>query len=257
MSTPMAVRVVEHQAQVFLRFWRGTVVSYILTPLLFLVAMGVGLGGIIDKRAGPVGGVSYLHFVAPGLMVAAAMQGAVAESMWPVMAGTKWVRVYHAMVATPLRPSDVYLGVVGWTAARVAIGASAFLVVATALGAIASPWAVLAVPGAALCGAAFAAIVTAFSATQDTDQRFPVIMRLGVMPLFLFSGTFFPVSQLPHALRPVAAVSPLWHGVELCRAATTGRWRMGPAAVHVVVLFGCIFVGWVWGRRAFTRKLTL
>lgn len=255
MSTPMALRVVEHQAQVFRRFWRSTVVSYILTPVFFLVAMGVGLGGIIDKRSGSVGGVAYLDFVAPGLMVAAAMQGAVAESMWPVMAGHKWVRVYHAMVATPLRPADVYLGVVGWTAARVAIGASAFLLVATLVGAVASPWAVLAVPAAALCGGAFAAIVTAFSATQDTDLKFPVIMRVGVMPLFLFSGTFFPVSQLPHWLRPLAAVSPLWHGVELCRGFTTGRVRMGPVVVHVAFLAGCIVVGWLWGTRAFERKL--
>jgi lipooligosaccharide transport system permease protein len=81
-------------------------------------------------------------------------------------------------------------------------------------------------------------------------------MRIGVLPLFLFSGTFFPVSQLPHALRPLAAVSPLWHGVELCRAATTGRWRVGPAAVHVAVLSGCIAVGWLWGRHTFERKLT-
>jgi lipooligosaccharide transport system permease protein len=255
-STPLAARVVEHQAKVFLRFWRGTAVAYLVTPVLFLVAMGIGLGDLVDKRSGAVGGVSYLAFVAPGLMVASAMQGAVGESMWPVMAGTKWVRVYHAMAATPVRPGDVYIGVVAWSAARVAMGASAFLAVATLLGAVHSPWAVLAVPAAVLCATSFAAVLTAWSATQDTDQRFPVVMRVGVMPLFLFSGTFFPVSQLPHWLRPVAAVSPLWHGVELCRAATTGRLRAGPAAVHVAVLAGLIVVGWLWGRRAFTRTLT-
>jgi lipooligosaccharide transport system permease protein len=241
---------------VFTRFWRGTAVAYLVTPLLFLVAMGVGLGDLVDKRSGAVGGVSYLAFVAPGLMVASAMQGAVGESMWPVMAGTKWVRVYHAMVATPVRPADVYVGVVGWAAARVAMGASAFLAVAAMLGAVRSPWGVLAVPAAVLCATAFAAVLTAWSATQDTDQRFPVVMRVGVMPLFLFSGTFFPVSQLPHWLRPVAALSPLWHGVELSRAATTGRFHAGPAAAHVAVLVGCIAAGWLWGRRAFARTLT-
>ena len=236
MSTPMPVRVVEHQAQVFRRFWRTTVVAYILSPLLFLVAMGKGLGGIIDQKSGPVGGVGYLEFVAPGLKLGAAMQGAVGESLWPVMAGHKWVRNFHAMIATPLRPVDVYLGVVSWATARVAMGASAFLAVAALLGAIPSPWGVLAIPAAALCGAAFASVVTAFTATQETDLKFPVIMRMGVMPLFLFSGTFFPVSQLPHVLRPVAAVSPLWHGVELARAATTGRFRLGPDLGHVAFL---------------------
>jgi lipooligosaccharide transport system permease protein len=255
MATPLALRVVEHQASVFLRFWRTTLVFYVLTPALFLIALGVGLGGLIQKRTGAVGGVSYLDFVAPGLMVASAMQGAVAESMWPVMAGTKWVRVYHAMVATPVRPADVYLGVVTWTAARVTMGASAFLAVAAVLGAIPSPWGVLAVPSAALCAAAFAAPLTAFSATQDTDLRFPVIMRVGVLPLFLFSGTFFPISQLPHWLRPVAVVSPLWHGVELCRAATTGRLRGGPMVVHAVVLAAFVVAGALWGRRTFARRL--
>jgi len=255
-STPMPVRVVEHQAQVFRRFWRTTVVAYILSPLLFLVAMGKGLGGIIDQKSGPVGGVGYFEFVAPGLMLGAAMQGAVGESLWPVMAGQKWVRNFHAMVATPLRPVDVYMGVVSWATARVTIGASAFLAVAALLGAIPSAWAVLAIPAAALCGAAFASVVTAFTATQETDLKFPVIMRLGVMPLFLFSGTFFPVSQLPHVLRPVAAVSPLWHGVELARAATTGRFRLGPDLVHLAFLGALVAAGWLWGRRTFTRRLT-
>lgn len=255
MSTPLPLRVVEHQTQVFRKFWRSTVVAYIITPLLFLVAMGKGLGGIIDQRSGPVGGVGYLHFVAPGLMVAAAMQGAVGESLWPVMAGQKWVRNYHAMIASPIRPVDVYLGVVTWATARVTIGATAFIAVASLLGAIASPWGVLAIPVAGLCGAAFASVVTAFTATQETDLKFPVIMRVGVMPLFLFSGTFFPVSQLPHVLRPVAAVSPLWHSVELARAATTGRFRLGPDVVHVAFLAACMAAGWLWGRHTFTQRL--
>jgi lipooligosaccharide transport system permease protein len=254
-STPLPVRVVEHQTQVFRKFWRSTLVTYIVTPLLFLLAMGKGLGGIIDHRSGPVGGVGYLHFVTPGLMVGAAMQGAVGESLWPVMAGQKWVRNYHAMIASPIRPVDVYLGVVAWATARVTIGATAFVVVASLLGGVVSPWAVLAILAAALTGAAFASVVTAFTATQETDLKFPVILRVGVMPLFLFSGTFFPVSQLPQGLRPIAAASPLWHGVELARAATTGRWHLGPAVVHVAFLVACIAAGWLWGRRTFTRRL--
>jgi lipooligosaccharide transport system permease protein len=255
MSTPLPARVVEHQVAIFRRFWRGSLTFYVLNPLLFLVAMGVGLGGLIEERTASVGGVPYLTFVAAGLLAASAMLGATAESLWPIMAGTKWVRTFHAMVATPLRPADVYTGIVAWTTARAAVGASIFLAVAAVLGAVPSPWGVAAVPAAALCAAAFAAPLTAFSGGQETDARFPLIMRLGVMPLFLFSGTFFPISQLPDALRPLSVLSPLWHGVELCRGATTGSIDVGPAIGHIVVLGGCVAAGWLWGKRTFTRKL--
>lgn len=256
MATPLTVRVVEHQAAVFRRFWRGSATFYLLNPLLFLAAMGIGLGGLVEERAGNVGGVPYLTFVAAGLLAASAMLGATAESMWPVMAGTKWVRSFHAMVATPLRPSDVYAGVVAWTAARAAVGASLFLAVAAVLGAVPSPWGVAAIPAAALCAAAFAAPLTAFSGSQETEAKFPLIMRIGVMPLFLFSGTFFPVSQLPDVLRPLTVLSPLWHGVELCRGATTGSIDLWPAFGHVAVLAACVAAGSLWGARTFTRKLT-
>jgi lipooligosaccharide transport system permease protein len=256
MATPLTVRVVEHQAAVFRRFWRGSATFYVLNPLLFLAAMGIGLGGLVEQRTGDVGGVPYLTFVAAGLLAASAMLGATAESMWPVMAGTTWVRTFYAMVATPVRPSDVYAGVVAWTAARSAVGASIFLAVAAALGAVPSPWGVAAIPAAALCAAAFAAPLTAFAGSQDTAARFPLIMRIGVMPLFLFSGTFFPVSQLPDALRALSVLSPLWHGVELCRGATTGSIDLLPAVGHVAVLVACVGAGWLWGVRTFTRKLT-
>jgi lipooligosaccharide transport system permease protein len=256
MATPLTMRVVEHQAAIFRRFWRSSVMFYVLNPVLFLAAMGIGLGGLIDDRTGDVDGVPYLTFVAAGLMAAGAMLGAAAESLWPIMAGTKWVRTFHAMVATPVRPVDVYSGIVAWTAARAGVGAVIFLAVAAVLGAVPSAWGVAAVPAAALCAAAFAAPITAFSATQETDARFPLIMRLGVLPLFLFSGTFFSVSELPAALRPLSVVSPLWHGVELCRGATTGSIALLPAFGHVAVLVGCVVAGWVWGARAFTGKLT-
>jgi lipooligosaccharide transport system permease protein len=255
MSTPLPARVVEHQLAVFRRFWRGSVTFYVLNPLLFLAALGVGLGGLVEERTGNVGGVPYLTFVAAGLLAASAMLGATAESLWPIMAGTTWVRSFHAMVSTPLRPADVYTGVVAWTAARAAVGASIFLAVAAVLGAVPSPWGIAAVPAAALCAAAFAAPLTAFAGSQDTASRFPLIMRIGVMPLFLFSGTFFPTSQLPDALRALSVLSPLWHAVELCRGATTGSIDLWPAVGHVVALAACVISGWLWGTRTFTRKL--
>jgi lipooligosaccharide transport system permease protein len=257
MSTLLAARVVEHQAHVFTKFWRGSAFAYVLNPLLFLAALGLGVGGLVQQGNGEVEGIAYLAFVTPGLMAASAMQGAAGESLWPIMAGTKWIRVFHAMVATPIRPGDVFLGVVTWTGVRAAIGAAVFLVIAALLGGVLSWWAPLAIPAAALTALAFAAPLSAFAATQDTDFRFPVIMRLGIVPLFLFSGTLFPVSQLPGWMQPLCWLSPLWHGVQLCRGATTGTIDGPEAVANVLVLAAVTFAGAVWGIRAFTRKLTI
>jgi lipooligosaccharide transport system permease protein len=171
------------------------------------------------------------------------------------MAGIKWVRTFHAAAATPLAPRDIFGGWVLWIGARQALAATAFMLVAALLGAVPSLWGALAVPAAVLTGVAFGAPMSAYSAAQDNEVTFPVLMRVVVMPLFLFSGTFFPVEQLPDWLRPLAWVSPLWHGVELCRGATTGS--LPPAAVvgHVAFLVGCVAVGWWYGVRAFTSRL--
>jgi lipooligosaccharide transport system permease protein len=254
-ATPAVLRVVEREARVFRRLWRSSVYSSFFTPVLFLAAIGLGLGGLIDERNRAVAGLDYLTFVAPGLLAASAMQTAAGESLWPVMAGTKWLRTFHAMVTTPVGARDVYGGFVIWTAVRVTMSATAFLTVAALLGGVPSLWGVLAVPAAVLCAVAFAAPLSAFAATQDTDATFPLILRLAIVPLFLFSGTFFPTSELPAGLRAVSAVSPLWHGVELCRAATTGSVDWGAAIVHLVVLIGCVAAGWAWGTRTFTRRL--
>jgi lipooligosaccharide transport system permease protein len=251
----MMWRIVEREAQVYRRLWYGSVFSSFLVPVLFLAAMGVGLGGLVDEQQRSVGGVDYLAFVTPGLLAAMAMQLAAGNSLWPVMAGTKWIRFYHAVVATPVSAADVYGGYVIWRALREAAAAGAFLIVAALLGGVPSWWGLLALPFATLTATAFTAPLVAFAATQDTDVSFPMIIRLVVMPLFLFSGTFFPVSQLPGWLQPAAVFSPLWHGVELCRDATTGDFAIGPDVVHVVVLAAIIAVGWRWGERTFTKKL--
>ena len=254
-GVPPLVRVVEREARVFRKLWRGTVFSSFVTPVMFLAAIGLGVGGVVRDPTGRLGGASYLVFVTPGLLAASAMQNAAGNSLWPVMAGTKWVRTFHAMVATPVTASDVYGGFVVWNAIRSSFGIVAFLAVGALLGGVPSPWGVLAVPAAMLCAMAFAAPLSAYAATRESDQAFPVIIRFGIIPLFLFSGTFFPVRQLPSALRALAPLSPLWHGVELCRAATTGHLRAGPAAGHVAVLVGFVAVGWWWGRRTFSRRL--
>ena len=249
------LRVVERELRVYRALWRGSVFSTFLIPLMFLVVMGRQLGGLIDERTTSVDGLPYVQFFAPGLLAAMAMMSSAPMALWPVMAGTKWVRFFHGVVATPVTPGDVYGGYVTWCALRSTMGAAVFVVIASVLGGVPSAWGVLAVPAAGLCATAFCAVLAAFAATQSTDISFGVIIRLVIMPLFLFSGTFFPVSQLPGWLQPLSRFSPLWHAVELCRSATTGHAEMGAVMVHVAVLVAMAVAGWMWGTRSFTRKL--
>ena len=255
MQVPGAIQLLDREWLVFRRLWHAFTFSAFGMPILFLVAMGIGLGGIVDDRPGSVEGLDYLQFVAPGLMVAAAMQNAAGESLWPVLGGIKWDGRYIAMVASPLTARDVYEGLVAWVGLKVLASSSAFLLVAALLGGVPSWWGVLAVPAAALCALSFCTPLAAFAATQDSDASFAMIMRLGVMPLFLFSGTFFPVSNLPGWLERVSWLSPLWHGAELARHATTGALQ-AVDLLHVLVLVAVLLAGHAWGTRTFIRRLT-
>src|SRR4051794_8121832 len=251
----MMLRVVEREALVYKKLFRGLAFTTLVQPLLYLAAMGLGLGALVDSHSGGVHGLDYLDFVAPGLMVASAMQLAATESLWPVMAGVKWMRFYHGVIATPISPRDLFGGYVLWVGSRALIAAVPFLLVAALLGAVPSAWGVLAIPACGLTAAAFCAPLCAFSITQDTDLSFPMIMRLGILPLFLFSGTFFPISQLPKGLQFLAVFSPLWHGVELARHATTGNLDPVADFLHVAVLVFCIAAGLWFGVRGYTRRL--
>lgn len=259
--THPALRQVEHELTIYRRVWRGSLVTSFVGPVLFLAAMGGGLGESIDRNRASsgtdaLGGVPYLTFLVPGLLAATAMQVSAGESLWPVQGGFAWRRFFHASAATPLRPVDILHGWLLWITVRLLVSASMFLVVATAFGGVPSALALLAVPVAALSGLAFAAPLTAFTATREGDSSFPMIMRFGVVPLFLFSGAFFPISQLPSAVRPVAWFTPLWHGVDLCRSLTLGNVQPGRALLHLAVLVAFITAGATCGARTFTRRLT-
>jgi lipooligosaccharide transport system permease protein len=256
-SRSQTLRVVEHHAYGFKPFWRSGVVGSIVSPVLFLSAMGLGLGSIIDDNGQrtALGGVSYLAFVGSGLIAATAMQVATNESTFPVMAGIKWIRFFHATVATPVTVEALVLGQLVWTAIRLAAGSAIYLAVLALFGVVDSPAAVLAVPAATLCGLAFAAPIAAFSSTQENDQWFPVIFRVGIVPLFLFSGTFFPVEQLPDVLQAIARVTPLWHGVELCRGAVLGGLSAADVVFHVGYLSALVLAGWLIARRTFRKRM--
>lgn len=233
--------------------WRGTVVSGVLTPVLFLAAMGVGLGSLVDGAGRLDGG--YLLFLAPGLMAATAMQTASFESSYPVMGGIKWVRTYHAMLATPLGVADILLGHLLFVAFRVLSVSAIYLGVIAAFGAVASAWALAAVPAALLTGMAFAAPIFAFAAAHENDAGFAALERFGIVPLFLFSGTFFPVSQLPDAIQWLAYVTPLWHGVELCRALINGTAGLADSIGHVGYLVLWLAAGVAAAHVVFGRRL--
>lgn len=256
MATPAVVRSYEYWLVRYRRTWTGGIVLNFAQPLLFLAAMGVGLGGLVDRNAPqPLGGVRYAAFIAPGLLAAAAMQTAAGEASWPVMAAMKWQRVYHAMLATPLGPRDVFFGHLAWMATRIAVGAIAFFIVMVAFGLVEAATAVLAVPVAVLTGMAFAAPIAAYAATLEQDEPFALIWRLGIMPMFLLSGTFFPIEQLPQWLRAVAYATPLWHGVDLARDLVLGPAAVDEALVHVGYLVLLTGLGLVWGSRTYRRRL--
>jgi lipooligosaccharide transport system permease protein len=231
--------------------------SSFLSPLLYLAAMGYGLGSLVDRgTSGGIDGVHYVAFIAPGVLAATAMQTASVECTYPVLGAIKWHGQFHAMLATPLAPRQVLLGHLAFVTVRFLIVCGVFLVVAAVLGATPAWTTPLALPAAVLTGLAFATPITAMAAkVQDGGDSFNVLFRFIVMPMFLFSGTFFPVDQLPSALETVARLTPLWHGVELCRGLTLGTSTPTGAAGHVAYLLLFVVAGYLVAERFLTRRL--
>jgi lipooligosaccharide transport system permease protein len=249
-------RFLEHQFRRYRTTWRGTIVSGVANPVVFLLALGVGLGSLIDTDGRDLGAAaSYLEFVGPGLLAAAAMQSAAAESLWPTLGALKWEGTYKAVLATPLTAAELATGHLCWIAFRVAVGASLYTLVLVAFGIPTSAWAALAVPVAVLTGLAFAAPLSAFSASRDSDETFPIINRVVIIPLFLFSGAFFPVDQLPAALAAAARFTPLWHGVTLSRDLMLGAATPAATVGHVAYLSVFVVAGWWAALRTFSGRL--
>ena len=255
-----AVRILRRHLYVYRRTWRGTLFMTFLSPVLFLGAMGFGLGGFIDRSgqaAGAFDGIPYVVFLAPGLLAATAMQTAAFETTYPVMAGMVWQKHYQGMLATPAVIRDLVLGELLFVAFRLLLVTVVFVAVSIVLGAARSPLVFAAIPAAILTGLAFAAPIMAFSATQKNDNGFSALFRFGITPLFLFSGTFFPIDRLPELIRPVAYVTPLYHGVELTRGASLGTLDATGAVVHLLVLLSFLVVGTVAALVTFRRRLVL
>ena len=249
-------RVFEHRLLLYRRTFRSSIFSSFLSPVLFLTAMGIGLGGYVSNTAS-LGGVAYLDFLAPGLLAAMAMQTASFEATFPIIRGFIWNKVFHAMAATPIAPRDIALGSLLWIAARLTLTSAIFTLVIVLFRAFESPLVVFCIPAAVLTGMAFAGPIAAYSATQKNPNRFATIFRFGITPLFLFSGTFFPVSSLPPALQVVAWLTPLFHGVALTRSLSLGTIGEDPAAavVHLAYLMTMAGVGAWLATRTVERRL--
>ncbi len=234
--------VLERQARVYKHTWRASMISTFLSPTLLLLAMGVGLGSLVDQGDAPAG-LPYLTWLAPGLLAATAMQTAAGDSSYPVMAGIKWIKSYDAALSSPIEVHHIVGGHVGWVLIRLVMVSAVFAGVMTAFGATTLAEALLATGPAVLTGFAFIGPVTAYTAGLQKETGLASLFRFGVVPLFLFSGTFFPISQLPDWMEPLAFMTPLWHGVELTRWAALGLEPALSPITHTTVLFavGAVF----------------
>ena len=257
----LSVRAFRCWLLMYRRTWRASVWSSVLGPLFYLGAMGYGLGSLVDKNGtASLGGVPYVVFVAPAVLAVQAMNSGLSNALFPVFGGMHWNKIYLAARATMLRPGDIFRGHLLFMMMRITMNSACFIVVMAAFGLIRSAWAVLLLPASALLGFAFASPSAAWAVTLDHDTPMNYPIRFGAVPLMLFSGTFFPITQLPGWIRPVAYATPLWHGVALCRAlslgtafATTGD--AGSTAINVGYLAAMAALGLWWGGRTYRRRL--
>ena len=250
-------RQVDYWVVVYLRTWRGTVISSFLAPLFYVVAMGVLLGGFIEADPEVLeGATSYFEFVVPGLIAGHAMQTAVGETTWPVMGMIKWQRIYHSMLATPLACRDLVAAHLTFVLFRLVTTCGVYALVLAPFGVYATWWgAVLAFASQLLVGMAFAFLVYGFSTRLTSEEGFGMLFRMVVFPLFLFSGAFFPISNLGTVGEWVARCTPLWHGVNLSRMFTLDNVTWWVAAVNVTYLAVLTVGGWFWAVSGLEKRL--
>ena len=222
-----AARLLDYWVIVYRRTWKGSAITSFVTPLFYVLAMGVLLGGYIaDDPDQLEGATSYLAFIAPGLLAASAMNGAVFDSTYNVFFKLKYNRFYDAVLATPLGPIDIALGEIAWALVRGGVYAVAFLAVMGGFGLLLSPWALLALPAALVVAFGFAAVGMAATTYMRSWQDFDLV-TLAILPMFLFATTFYPLSVYPRWLQLVVEALPLFHAVELMRGLTTGVVHLG------------------------------
>jgi lipooligosaccharide transport system permease protein len=249
-----SVYIAEHKILAMRSYLQTLVFTIIGNPLLYLFGLGVGLAHLINA---PVGGASYLEFVAPALLASAAVTVSANEFTYPVIAGFKWNAIYFGMNAAPISPAQIVNGTVLGVLFRMIPTVGVYFVFMLVFGAVPSGLGVLSILTSVLTGISVGLVIMAAMSKVEDDRGQPaLIQRFGIMPMFLFSGTFFPIARLPIYLQWIGWISPLWHGTQLGRDLTYGMseplWLIGVHVVYLVV-FGC--VGWRLSVRVFTRRL--
>lgn len=234
------------------RLWRASVFSFLVTPFLLLVSLGLGVGHYV----GTVDGVSYLAWIAPALLVSTAFQIGVTESTYGVLSDFEWVGGLRAMRVTMVRIKDMIGGWLLYTLVVVTLATVAFMIVMWAFGILPGSLVPVAPLVSGLVAVAAAAPTVAFSASITNEDYFILLSRFLVLPAALFSGVYFPVDNLPVVIRPLAYLSPLWHGVELIRAAAWRNDAAWPPTVHIGYLALFAVVGFLVAHRVFHRRLT-
>ncbi|MGI6869953.1 ABC transporter permease [Amycolatopsis sp. 3B14] len=239
-----ASKLVERSILAYSRMWL-VFASGVLEPLLYLVAFQIGFGRLVGDATGPDGQpMSYVAFVAPALLASSAMNGAVFDSTFNVFFKFRYAKTYDAMLATPIGPLDIAIGEISWAVLRGGLYSVAFFAVMAAMGLVTSAWALLLIPVALLIALAFAAIGMACATFLRSTSQFDYI-QLAVVPMFLFSTTFYPLSVYPGPLQVVVQCSPLYHGIQLMREFAVGALHPGMIG-HVAYLVALAILG-IWG----------
>ena len=241
-----------------MRKFGAIIVAYsVMNPLLYLLAIGAGVGTLINRSSGGIDGVPYLVFLAPALLANAAIQGSMDETIFPTLGGFLWNKTFYGMNATPLEGRQIALGVYWAAMLRNIFTVVCYYLVMLAFGVLKAPHAWLAIPAGILAGAAFGAVMLAFAGNvKNEDHFFTFVGRFIIQPMFFLSGTFFPLDSIPIYLRWVGWISPLWHATDLGRFLTYGHdipnWLV---LVHILFLAIMIIVGLTLAFRAFERRL--
>jgi len=254
-----ALYVAEARTRAMMKWFWMILAIAVANPVLYLISVGIGLGGLIDKSVGSGGidGVKYLTFLAPALLAQAAIQGAMDETVFPTIEGFKWYKVFYSMNSTPLSGSQISLGVFLTALFRTVYTVLLYFLVMCVFVARQSPRAWLAIPTAIFAGVSFGALMQAVAAKLENENIFFVVLgRFIMMPLFLFSGTFFPLTSMPFFLQWIGWISPLWHATELGRYLTYGH-EISPSMVllHFSILIVMLVAGLYLSARIFTRRL--
>jgi lipooligosaccharide transport system permease protein len=243
-----SLHLIERHARVYRHVWM-VLASGVFEPLFYLLSIGIGLGKLVGTVAGPGGHpVEFSSFVAPALLATSALNGAILDSTFNVFFRLKYAKFYDAALATPMRPSDIALGEIGWALIRGGLYAIAFIVVMLALGLVHSAWAVFDLPVALLIGFGAAAAGMTATTFMRSWQHFEFVM-LATVPMFLFSATFYPLSVYARPVQILVECTPLYQGVALMRGLTLGV--VGPGLIwHAVYLAVMGVVGlYIAGRR--------